>query len=136
VSETIQRDILLFDLWVENSDRTLTALGGNPNLLWQSLDNELYIIDHNLAFDYDFKLPLLRETHIFQSQFSHFQLNLIAKQQVEAKLKHSLENWLYWWDEIPDTWQQENTGIVQFNPDITLQRLKDEANGNIWEKYL
>lgn len=136
VSEKIQRDILLFDLWVENSDRTLTKYGGNPNLLWQSVESKLYIIDHNLAFDHDFNLSLLRETHIFQSQFSHFQLDLIAKQQLEAKLKYSLENWQKWWNEIPDTWKQENTGLVPFNPDITLQRLKDEANGALWRKYL
>jgi len=136
VSEKIQRDILLFDLLVENSDRTLTKHGGNPNLLWQSAESELYIIDHNLAFDNDFNLQLFRETHAFQEQLSHFQIDLITKQQFEVKLKYSLENWQQWWNEIPDTWHQENIGTVQFNSDITLQRLKDEANGALWRKYL
>ncbi len=136
VSEKVQRDILLFDLWVENSDRTLTALGGNPNLLWQSLDNELYIIDHNLAFDDAFNINDFKDTHVFQSQLANFQLDLIDKQHFEAKMMDSLKNWQQWWDAIPDIWKQENTGSMQFKPERILQRLIDEAKGRLWEKYL
>ncbi len=127
----LQREILLFDLWIENEDRTLTEHGGNPNLLCQSTTNPLFIIDHNLAFGHEFNLKLFWETHVFQAQFSHYQFSLIDKQKFETKLKQSLKKWQQWWDAIPDAWKQENH---EFNPDSTLQRLKNEADGNLWRK--
>jgi len=136
VSEKMQRDVLLFDLWIENGDRTLTEHGGNPNLLWQSSDNELYIIDHNLAFDDAFDLHTFKITHVFQSHLANFQLDLIDKQHFEAHLMDSLKNWWQWWDKVPNTWKQENSGSMKFDPDSILQRLQQDANGNLWEKYL
>ncbi|MDD4914727.1 MAG: hypothetical protein PHW13_06790 [Methylococcales bacterium] len=35
IAKTTRLEVLLFDLWVEHEDRTLTELGGNPNLLWK-----------------------------------------------------------------------------------------------------
>ena len=34
IDHAVQQDILVFDWWVHNQDRTLTEKGGNPNLLW------------------------------------------------------------------------------------------------------
>lgn len=48
------RDVLaklyVFDHWIGNSDRTLTEHGGNPNVFVDLSGNNLFIIDHNLAF--------------------------------------------------------------------------------------
>ncbi len=58
-SMTLQADILAFDWWVKNMDRS----AGNPNLLWNpAQQGEVIVIDHNLAFDPafvggDFKTP-------------------------------------------------------------------------------
>lgn len=131
IPNTLQQDILLFDLWIENADRTLTAQGGNPNIL---MSNETFIIDHNLAFDNSFNLKLFWETHVFQAQFSHFQIDIVAKQSFEARLQLALENWQQWWGEIPSTWKQDNMDLMLFNPDTALQRLKDEAKGALWRK--
>ncbi len=46
--------ILLFDWWVQNSDRSLTETGGNPNLLWQIDPGRVVVFDHDNAFDEDF----------------------------------------------------------------------------------
>ena len=132
VPTALQREILLFDLWIENEDRTLTEHGGNPNLLCQSTTNPLFIIDHNLAFGNEFNLKLFWETHAFQVQFSHYQFNLIDKQNFEAKLKHTLKNWQQWWDAIPDDWKQDSH---DFDPNSTLKRLQDEASGDLWRKF-
>lgn len=48
-----QKKIFFFDKWINNSDRSLTPLGGNVNLLLDSRNNRYYLIDHNLAFDHD-----------------------------------------------------------------------------------
>ncbi|NRB82140.1 MAG: hypothetical protein HRU38_26395 [Saccharospirillaceae bacterium] len=47
IDESLALNILLFDFWIRNLDRT----GANPNLLFNHTQNELVVIDHNLAFD-------------------------------------------------------------------------------------
>ncbi|OQK17264.1 hypothetical protein AU255_05065 [Methyloprofundus sedimenti] len=54
IDAQLKLSVLLFDLWVENEDRTLSEKGGNPNLLWKSNESGLYVIDHNLIFDEGF----------------------------------------------------------------------------------
>lgn len=54
INEILKRDVLVFDWWVRNADRTLTHWGGNPNLLWDTRSKDLLVIDHNQAFDSDF----------------------------------------------------------------------------------
>lgn len=48
IPRPVQQQILLFDYWVRNEDRTLSDLGGNPNLLWNTVQKILYAIDYNL----------------------------------------------------------------------------------------
>ena len=50
VPESLKRDLLMFDYWVQNADRTF----GNSNLLWLATEQRLVVIDHNLAFDEEF----------------------------------------------------------------------------------
>jgi len=63
----LKLSILIFDLWVENEDRTLTEKGGNPNLLWKTDESGLYVIDHNLIFDDEFNKADFGGTHVFKS---------------------------------------------------------------------
>lgn len=128
----LKRDLLIFDLWIENEDRTLTEQGGNPNLLWSKLTNELYVIDHNLAFDNGFNLKESWECHPFSR---NFQLD-IYKSELEERLVKSLQNWSQWWNKIPVEWleQNEESGVFTFNEQQILHRLTAEAQGGIWEK--
>ncbi|NOQ65189.1 MAG: hypothetical protein GQ582_11820 [Methyloprofundus sp.] len=131
----LQQKILLFDLWIENSDRTLSKkFSGNPNLLWQSETNKVFVIDHNLALEKNFDLESFWETHVFQSQFCNFQLDLVVKQEWEVKLQQSLEHYSDWWKAMPDEWKQENEELGLLNFDTSLQRLQQEAQGEIWSK--
>ena len=50
VPAELQRDVLVFDWWVRNTDR----LRGNTNLLWDTEHEGLVVIDHNMALDNDF----------------------------------------------------------------------------------
>ena len=65
VPPELARDVLVFDWWVRNEDRHLTELGGNPNLLWDVAEDELAVIDHNQAFDRDFRHGRFLESHVF-----------------------------------------------------------------------
>ncbi|NOQ14547.1 MAG: hypothetical protein GQ583_08755, partial [Methyloprofundus sp.] len=128
----LKRDLLVFDLWIENEDRTLTEKGGNPNLLWSELVDKLYVIDHNLAFYNEFNLESSWECHPFSR---NFQLD-IYKSELEERLIKSLQNWSQWWNKIPVEWleQNEESGKFTFNEQQTLDRLTEEAQGGIWEK--
>ena len=78
----LRRDVLVFDWWVRNSDRSLTAQGGNVNLLWQpgqlARDDEndkvaeggVAVIDHNLALDMEFAASVFCQTHVFAGELS------------------------------------------------------------------
>ena len=126
--------VLLFDLWVENEDRTLTELGGNPNLLWKPDESGLYVIDHNLIFDPAFNPINFGETHVFKSEFCHKQDDLVEKHDFEERMKIALDSWKVAWDKVPSEWLEHNQDYSIFNPDQHFQRLTDEANGAIWLK--
>jgi hypothetical protein len=68
VSKEQQADVLAFDWWVRNGDRTLSAAGGNPNLFWDIDESQLVVLDHNLAFDDDFSVENFVELHAFSEQ--------------------------------------------------------------------
>jgi len=134
ISPKLQKDILLFDLWVHNEDRTLTRLGGNPNLLWQSEQSKLYIIDHNLIFDDDFDQNSFWKTHVFRKIFLEPILDRIDKQNYQSRMQKALKRWQPAWNTIPEEWKTLNEETGLFEPDETLQRLITDAKGNIWQK--
>lgn len=75
--------LLLLDLWIQNEDRSLSELGGNPNLLVEPIpplsadDPEgalwvdqprremLWAYDFNLSFDPDFNRERFFDAHVF-----------------------------------------------------------------------
>jgi hypothetical protein len=65
VPAELRRNLLAFDWWVQNSDRTLSDKGGNPNLLWDSAGRRLTVIDHNMAFEGGFKPRDFLDLHPF-----------------------------------------------------------------------
>lgn len=68
VASELQQKVLAFDWWVRNADRTLSAKGGNPNLLWDEKANQLVVIDHNQVFDPAFNASEFMTYHVFHGQ--------------------------------------------------------------------
>jgi hypothetical protein len=130
----LQLSVLIFDLWVENQDRTLTEKGGNPNLLWKSDESGLYVIDHNLIFDDEFNKAEFWDTHAFKSVFSNKQYDAVENLVFEARMKKALACWQSAWDNLPQEWIELNDDTHCFDPEKHLQRLSNEANGDIWLK--
>ena len=61
-------EVLLFDWWVQNEDRSLSSLGGNPNLLMgpgNAGARRLWVFDFNLAFDEHFDSERFWQNHLF-----------------------------------------------------------------------
>ena len=57
----VAKDILLFDYWIRNLDRTK----GNTNLLADASNYSLHVIDHNQAFDVEYSDEEFFKHHIF-----------------------------------------------------------------------
>lgn len=109
--------ILLFDWWVQNEDRSLSALGGNPNLLInteaevglvapphgrQRLVHHscLWAFDFNLAFDPGFDAVRFRDGHIFASTG----IPEVLRMEMEPRMKAALDGLPQLFGRLPDEW--------------------------------
>lgn len=135
VPQEVRRDVIAFDWWVRNADRSLTATGGNPNLFWDSGSRELVVIDHNQAFDPDFDPQAFLATHIFQAEFSALCSDLVLMAQYAARMKGTLKLWDEAWKMVPDEWlfhDDEQTIPIDFNPSAGAELLARCNTEDLW----
>jgi hypothetical protein len=104
VGEALQRDILVFDWWLRNGDRTR----GNPNLLWDAAQSALVVIDHNQAFDSDFSIPDFLAHHLFSAQRNAVFGDLAEQARYSERLATALSVWAEACDNVPSEWFWEN----------------------------
>ena len=120
----ILRDLFMFDYWINNGDRTLTELGGNPNLYCNVVSNSLVVFDHNLAFEQGFSLGDHKNLHVanflFKGQTDLFE-PLLERGYYEAKFTqvfNELDDIIAtipneWINEMPDALGEiERIGLV------------------------
>ena len=100
----IQRDVLMFDWWIGNMDRTR----GNPNLLWDAAQQQLVVIDHNRAFDHDFCAKDFAEMHVFSNEFGSVFDDLVTRDIYAQRLSKALEVWQLTCDNAPLEWRWAN----------------------------
>ena len=129
-----QRQILLFDCWAGNEDRTLSGFGGNPNLLWRSRDKTLYAIDYNLVLQNDFDSQAFWATHVFAKSARLEKLNATEQRHYQEQLNQALKLWPSFWQQLPETWLDENESTAAFDAVAVLKQLQDDADGAIWRK--
>jgi hypothetical protein len=111
-----RRDVLLFDWWVRNEDRCLTAFGGNVNLLWNpaipinALDAEtedstgLVVIDHNLAFDESFNAAKFCEVHVFADDIRPVFSDFLLRETYKTRFAQAMAVWQDACDNLPSAW--------------------------------
>jgi hypothetical protein len=87
-----------------------------------------------LIFDDKFNPANFWSTHVFRSQLMNKQYDFIEEIDFEARMKKSLACWQSAWDKIPEEWIEINNETSHFDPKKHLQRLSNEANGDIWLK--
>lgn len=103
-----QRELIAaFDWWIRNADRTLSALGGNPNLLWRQGPNggEVVVFDHNLAFEAGFDASQFLDSHVFAADLVHLASDWVARQQVRQGFEAALHCLPEACATIPDAWR-------------------------------
>jgi hypothetical protein len=130
-------DILFFDWWVRNGDRTLTAFGGNPNLLWSAGDKKVTVIDFNLAFDDKVTRESIVDEHIFRDYFDH----VADDEGRRTEYCHRFGLCLKAWDEIvssvPERWlfaDQEQSVPIPFKFTEAKSELDRYPDGAFWFK--
>lgn len=112
--------LLLLDLWIQNEDRSLSELGGNPNLLvtqipplpaddpegalWvdQPRREMLWAYDFNLAFDKDFSRERFFGSHVFGGMLSAWPPGF--RERMEPRLRAALDQLPAIFDELPREW--------------------------------
>jgi hypothetical protein len=130
VSQALRRDVLAFDWWVRNGDRNMTAMGGNPNLLWNPKDGgSLVVIDHNLAFDPAFSETDFLKLHVFADDIPAMFSDFLVREAYKARFAGALGIWTEACDNLPKSWKfvdPEQTIPVDF-PLSNVRDLLDRA---------
>ena len=112
--------ILLLDLWLRNEDRSLSALGGNPNLLVTQIPTgpagshnraltqekpgrrKLWAYDFNLAFDEDFSRERFFGAHVFGGALWQWPEGF--RERMEPRLRAALHEVGTIFAELPLEW--------------------------------
>lgn len=119
--------VLLFDWWVHNEDRSLSALGGNPNLLMTADEGErskMWVFDFNLAFDTDFSDVRFRENHLFSALLREWPWGF--RQRIESHMRAALDRLDEWFASLPREWQHlegDETLPVQLEQKLVFETL-------------
>ncbi len=126
VPDNLQQDVLVFDWWVRNDDRSLGEKGGNPNLFWEPSKEELVVIDHNLAFDYSINREKFIDNHIFRNQLQQLLSgDFYRRCEYNEKLTTALQAWPQILKEIPKSWWY-------FDVDRAYALLKEFEHDDFW----
>jgi hypothetical protein len=132
----LQSDVLVFDRWVRNHDRSLSSLGGNPNLFIEPPDHSLVMIDHNLAFDPAFDLHELLGNHVFRAQAGVVAGDLVVRANYNARLFDALGHWQQLLAEIPQEWwylDAEQTMPTNFDLALAFEWLSAYQTDAFWQ---
>lgn len=135
VGDDLQRLVLVFDWWVRNQDRTLTARGGNPNLLWDGDGRRLVVIDHNMAFDPAFDAAGFRAGHAFSDQIPLVFQDLVERAEYAERLARVLAVWPEACKNAPSEWwfvDEERTVGTDFDPAVVLATLNRCVDQDFW----
>jgi hypothetical protein len=136
VPEELQTDVLAFDWWVRNGDRTLSEAGGNPNLFWDIEESHLVVLDHNQAFDENFSAENFVELHAFSEQIHELRGDWIVQQQYAKRMLEVLEKWDDICDTVPHEWwfiDPEGTLPVNFDKHFIKKQLLECQSDTFWK---
>lgn len=127
-----RRDLVAFDWWVRNADRTLGEMSGNPNLLWVTGGDGPVVIDHNLAFDEHFDAALFPQTHVFRADFAVIAGDLVLRDEYQQRFTALLPLLDAIWPELPHNWTHHDDGQPRMQRAEFLQVLERVNRSDFW----
>jgi len=136
VAPELRRDVLAFDWWVQNSDRSLTERGGNPNLLWKPAEEALVVVDHNLAFDPAFDAKGFSQVHVFAQDLPQMFSDFLLRDAYASRFGRALQVWEDICATLPPAWfhiDPEQTIPVDFTLEDFRSVLDRALQESFWE---
>jgi hypothetical protein len=129
----LRKDLVLFDWWVHNADRTLSALGGNPNLLWDQVASKLAVIDHNQAFDESFSPKIFADSHVFHDSLPSIFDDLVERDTYQDRLAAVFAEFDLACDNVPMEWWWVDDGVpARFDREVVRVILSRFDNDSFW----
>jgi hypothetical protein len=133
VETTLCGDVLVFDWWMRNADRTLSEHGGNPNLLWDQEHSRLAVIDHNQAFDSAFDVQAFTESHVFHAHLSDIFDDWVEQERYRARLARVFDGFDQACDNLPPEWWWMADGVAaNFDRDAARRTLARFEDNDFW----
>ncbi len=135
VPPQLRRDVAVFDWWVRNDDRTLTSFGGNVNLLWDVVQQNLTVIDYNLAFDDTFDPVQFLAGHVFSRDWNDVYQDFLARPAYVERMKAAVQCFEEACDKMPDDWLEAAPGVpALLSPEAVKQVLDRVDSPDFWDK--
>lgn len=132
VPEVLRKDVVIFDWWVQNADRTLTEKGGNPNLLWNLATSSLAVIDHNQAFEGNFNSKVFAELHVFHEEFVKVSGDMIERQTYVDRLSEVFAEYDRNCDNVPHEWWELDGVPANFDRESVKTMLGRCLSNDFW----
>lgn len=133
VPPELRKDVVLFDWWIHNADRTLSKLGGNPNLLWDQKENRLAVIDHNQAFDELFNASDFTKLHVFHADLPVIFCDLVDRLAYADRLAAAIAEFDQACDNVPTEWWWVDDDVpVNFDREAARKILGRFNHDNFW----
>lgn len=135
VPDGLKSRTLFFDWWVHNEDRSLSSVGGNPNLLMAGNSEgvrKLWVFDFNLAFDPDFTEEQFWRAHIF-AKMDERQLHGFHYES-ESELKNAISKLPEIFAKLPLEWlylDGDESQPVQLDEKMVILKLKRALNPSV-----
>lgn len=102
IDEETKLRCLCFDWWTRNPDRCLDRVGGDPNVLWDPLLQQIFLIDHDRCLDPGFDATAFRRGHVFRDVRPFLEKPFFAKWR--TRFESAIYNLDTIWEEMPDEW--------------------------------
>ncbi|GAA3704121.1 hypothetical protein GCM10022421_08680 [Oceanisphaera sediminis] len=108
LEKDFQRDLFIFDYWIQNGDRMLSRHGGNVNLLYDNAQKKPVVIDHNQAFAPGFDPNDFSRSHVFgYDNRPDFRIDLVDQCQLGQRLDAALGSLNTIVASMPEEWHDE-----------------------------
>lgn len=137
VPQHLQQDVLMFDWWVKNMDRSLGENGGNPNLFWEPANEKLVVIDHNQAFDFSSQRTSFFDDHVFGAQLPTLSSNWDRRDEFTERFRSALLGWSRMVAGIPQPWYFVDDDMINplgFDVESVYQSLNDFTTNEFWSQ--
>jgi hypothetical protein len=125
------KHLLLFDRWICNGDRTMSARGGRANLLLNSV-GDLFVFDHNLALDASEILnDDWKQYHITVNALADWEPDLLDIVRYQDMLKEAIGRVEGICDTVPQSWWERAKVNTRASVSELLTRDVDEFIGGL-----